>query len=87
MDFEFDPAKSAANKAKHGVDFVEAQVLWLDETLIEVPAKTEDEPRFLMIGRMAGNHWSAVCVRRGERTRIISVCRARREEIERYESE
>ncbi len=87
MDFEFDPAKSAANKAKHGVDFVEAQRLWLDEALIEVPAKTEDEPRFLVIGRMAGKHWSAVCVRRGERTRIISVRRARREEIDRYESE
>ncbi len=87
MDFEFDPAKSAANNAKHGVDFVEAQRLWLDEALIEVPAKTEDEPRFLVIGRMAGKHWSAVCVRRGERTRIISVRRARREEIDRYESE
>lgn len=87
MDFEFDPAKSAANKAKHGVDFVEAQMLWLDEALIEVPAKTEDEPRFLAIGSMAGKHWSAVCVRRGEGTRIISVRRARREEIDRYESE
>ncbi len=87
MDFEFDPAKSAANNAKHGVDFVEAQRLWLDEALIEVPAKTEDEPRFLVIGRMAGKHWSAVCVRRGERTRIISVRRARREEIDRYESQ
>lgn len=65
MDFEFDPAKSAANKARHGVDFVEAQRLWPDEALIEVPAKTEDEPRFLAIGRMAGKHRSAVCVRRG----------------------
>ncbi len=87
MDFEFDTAKSAANKAKHGVNFVEAQRLWLDEALIEVPAKTEDEPRFLAIRRMAGRHWSAVCVRREERTRIISVRRARREEIDRYESE
>ena len=87
MDFEFDPAKSAANKARHGVDFVEAQRLWLDEALIEVPAKTEDEPRFLAIGRMAGKHRSAVCVRRGERMRIISVRRAPKEEIDRYESE
>ena len=87
MEFEFDPGKSVANKAKHGVDFVQAQELWLDEALIEVPAKTEDEPRFLAIGRMAGKHWSAVCVRRDERTRIISVRRARKEEIEHYESE
>lgn len=31
MEFEFDERKSAANKAKHGIDFVEAQALWLDE--------------------------------------------------------
>jgi uncharacterized protein len=87
MDFEFDRAKSAANKAKHGIDFIEAQALWLDQAVVEAPAKTDDEPRFLVIGRIAGRHWSAVCVRRGERMRIISVRRARREEIEVYEGE
>jgi uncharacterized protein len=85
MDFEFDPAKSAANKAKHRIDFVEAQALWLDEAFVEAPAKTDDEPRFLVVGRIAGKHWSAVCVRREGRTRIISVRRARKEEIDRYE--
>jgi len=86
MEFEFDPEKSLVNQAKHGIDFVEAQTLWLDEALIEAPARTEDEPRFLVIGRSGGRHWSAVCVRRGERTRIISVRRSRKEEIEAYES-
>ncbi len=86
MEFEFDPKKSSANKAKHGIDFVEAQTLWLDESLIEAPARTVDEPRFLVVGRIRGRHWSAVCVRRGERTRIISVRRSRKEEIEAYES-
>ena len=86
MEFEFDPEKSLVNQAKHGIDFVEAQTLWLDEALIEAPARTEDEPRFLVIGRIGGRHWSAVCVRRGERTRIISVRRSRKEEIEAYES-
>lgn len=60
MDFEFDPEKSAGNRVKHGIDFVEAQALWLDEALLEVPARTEDEPRFLAIGRIAGRCWSAV---------------------------
>ena len=86
MEFEFDPEKSLVNQAKHGIDFVEAQTLWLDEALIEAPARTEDEPRFLVVGRIGGRHWSAVCVRRGERTRIISVRRSRKEEIEAYES-
>ncbi len=85
MDFEFDPEKSAANKVKHGIDFVEAQALWLDEALIEAPARTEDEPRFLAVGRIAGRSWSAVFVRRGGRTRIISVRRSRKEEIKAYE--
>jgi uncharacterized DUF497 family protein len=60
VEFEFDPAKSSANKAKHGIDFVEAQTLWLDEALIEAPAKTDDEPRFLLVGRIGRRHWSAV---------------------------
>ena len=86
VEFEFDPEKSSVNKAKHGIDFVEAQMLWLDESVIEAPARTDDEPRFLIVGCIAGRHWSAVCVRRGERTRIISVRRSRKEEIEAYES-
>ncbi len=85
MEFEFDPGKSAANKVKHGIDFVEAQALWLDEALIEAPARTEDEPRFLAIGRIGARHWSAVFVRRGGRTRIVSVRRSRKEEIKAYE--
>jgi uncharacterized protein len=86
VDYEFDPEKSAANKVKHGIDFVEAQALWLDEALVEAPAKTEDEPRFLVIGRIGSRHWSAVCIRRADRTRIVSVRRSRKEEVGFYES-
>lgn len=55
MDFEFDPAKSATNLEKHGIDFDAAQALWLDERLLEVPEKTEDEPRFLAIGQISAS--------------------------------
>lgn len=85
MEFEFDNRKSNSNKSKHGVDFVEAQALWDDPDRIEIPAKTEDEPRWLMIGKIDGKHWSAVITYRGARTRIISARRARRKEIEIYE--
>jgi hypothetical protein len=85
MEFDYDPAKSAANKAKHGIDFEEAQALWKDEMLLEAPARTDDEPRFLVIGRIGGRHWSAVCVHRDGKVRIISVRRARQQEIEHYE--
>ncbi|MFC4352911.1 BrnT family toxin [Fodinicurvata halophila] len=87
MNFEYDPAKSRTNKAKHGIDFEEAQALWADPWLLEAPARTEDEPRFLVIGKIDGRHWATVCVYRGDVVRLISVRRARREEIEHYESE
>ena len=86
MAFEFDPDKSAANEAKHGIDFDDAQVLWDDPWMLVAPARTVDEPRFMVVGRIGGQHWSAVCTRRGERIRLISVRRARKEEVERYES-
>ena len=85
MSFEYDSDKSAANKVKHGIDFAEAQALWRDPWLLEAPARTDDEPRFLVVGRLGDRHWPAVCVRRGGNIRIISVRRARKREIERYE--
>ncbi len=84
--FEFDAAKSESNRIKHGIDFDEAQSLWSDPMLLEIPAKTEDEPRFLVIGLIDGKHWSAVITYRGADIRLISVRRARTEEVALYES-
>jgi len=86
MDFEFDSKKSDDNKKKHGIDFNEAQALWNDPDFIEIPVKTSDEPRFLVIGKIAGKHWSGVITYRDEKIRIISVRRSRKEEVEIYES-
>ena len=86
MKFEFDPSKSAGNKEKHGLDFDEAQALWNDPNLLEVPVKTSDEPRFLVVGKVAEKHWSGIITYRGDVVRIISVRRARKEEIALYES-
>ncbi len=85
MEFEFDQSKSTSNKKKHGIDFVEAQELWDDPDRIEIPARATDEPRFLVIGKIADTHWSAVITRRSERIQIISVRRSREEEMELYE--
>lgn len=91
MEFEYDLAKSAANLAKHGIDFEQAQALWDDPWMLEAPARTRDEPRFLVIGKIEGKHWAAVWTPRGQDlggrvVRIISVRRAREEEIVCYES-
>ena len=85
MPFEYDRHKSAANAAKHGMDFEQAQALWQDPDLLVIPARTEDEPRSLVIGRIHGRHWAAVVTKRGAKVRIISVRRARRKEVELYE--
>lgn len=66
--FEFDAAKSRSNKHKHGLDFVEAQALWDDPRLLEIPARVTGEPRATNI-------------------RIISVRRARKEEVALYEKD
>ena len=85
MDFEYHPAKSASNLSKHGIDFEQAQSLWGDPWMLEAPAKTEGEPRFLSVGKIEGKHWAAIWTPRGDAVRIISVRRARKEEIEYYE--
>jgi uncharacterized DUF497 family protein len=86
MDFEFDPAKSAANQRKHGIDFVAAQSLWLDPDRLEIQARSLDEVRTQVIGTLGKQVWSAFITVRGERVRIISVRRARDEEEKRYYS-
>ena len=86
MPFEYDLKKSQSNREKHGIDFDEAQALWADVDRLEIPAKTLDEPRYLVIGKIGGKCWSAVITYRGENVRIISVRRSRDEEIELYES-
>jgi uncharacterized DUF497 family protein len=87
VEFEFDPEKSAANTIKHGIDFVQAQALWDDPRSVEVPARTVAEPRWLVVGRISGLHWSAVVTYRDHRVRIISVRRSRPEEVSLYEED
>ncbi|MGK0442122.1 MAG: uncharacterized DUF497 family protein [Pseudohongiellaceae bacterium] len=85
-EFEYDPQKSQINLKKHGIDFDTAQKLWDDIDLIEVSAKTADEPRSLIIGRINDKYWSAVITHRTPNIRIISVRRSREAEVELYES-
>jgi uncharacterized DUF497 family protein len=85
MEFEFDPLKSQSNQEKHGIDFVAAQTIWKDTALLEIPAHTLDEPRWLVIGCIGRKHWSVVITLRGQAIRLISVRRSRPEEIQLYE--
>jgi hypothetical protein len=77
MEFEFDPAKSEANRTKHGIDFVKAQELWKDLYAVQIEAKSDTEPRFALIARLDGRVWSVFFTERSSKIRIISARRSR----------
>ncbi|MFA5265892.1 MAG: BrnT family toxin [Opitutaceae bacterium] len=87
VPFEFDPEKSVRTKAdpNRGIDFEEAQLLWLDPNRIEVPLPFAAEPRVAVIGKIGPRIWTAIITPRGENIRIISVRRAHSREEEIYE--
>ena len=87
IEFEFDEEKSQSNLRKHGIDFLTAQSLWDDPDFVEIKAKSDDEPRFLVIGLLDETCWSAVTTMRHGKIRIISVRRSRKAEVQLYESQ
>ena len=87
MKFEWDPAKGAANKIKHGIGFTEAEGLWHDDNRVEIHLAYPLESRRIIIGRLKDKHWTAVFTIRGENTRIISVRRSREKEVALYDKE
>ena len=85
MKFEYDPNKSRSNKEKHGIDFEEAQALWLDDDRLEIPAFFRGEERFALIGSIPERMWTAVFTMRGGTIRLISCRHSRKEEVALYE--
>jgi uncharacterized protein len=86
--FEFDPDKSAANLAKHGIDFDEAQALWNDDKRVTGPTFAGgDDERWMVVGRIGDRLWTAVVTYRDEVTRLISVRRARPKEERQYDEQ
>jgi len=86
MEFQYSQSKSEINLRKHGIDFEEAQKLWLDKEAIIIPARNEGETRWMVIGQIAQRHWTAIITVRGESIRIISARRSRMMERIWYES-
>ncbi|WP_017294715.1 BrnT family toxin [Geminocystis herdmanii] len=86
MEFEYDENKSNINKQKHGIDFEEAQLLWLDNNRIEIKTNSTNEFRIIIIGKIREKYWSAIITYRQNKIRIISVRRSRKQEVNFYES-
>jgi uncharacterized DUF497 family protein len=85
MEFEWDSKKSLANKSKHGIDFNLAREIWNDDNRVEIQAPYPLEERSVLIGKIDKKLWTAVFTYRGNVTRIISVRRSRKKEIQLYE--
>ena len=87
MIFEYNECKSSINKQKHGIDFQEAQRLWEDPYAFELPSpQSEDEERFLLLGKIDSRNYTAIITYRDKNIKIISVRRSRDKEKKLYES-
>ncbi len=84
--FEFDKNKSLTNFEKHKIDFMEAQKIWTDPSMIQIKTKCESEERYLIIGIIGKKYWSAIVTYRNNNIRLISVRRSRKTEVLLYEN-
>jgi uncharacterized DUF497 family protein len=74
------------NKAKHGLNFIEAEALWNGDR-IRISAKTvEGEARYAMIGKIGGRLHTVIITYRGDAVRIISARASSKNEIAIYEA-
>ena len=91
LEFAWDPAKAAANAAKHGVTFAEASTVFADPLSVTVPdpRHSQDEPRFAIFGVSdRGRVLAVLHTERGQaRVRLISAREATRRERAAYEEE
>jgi uncharacterized protein len=86
--FEWDPNKARLNVKTHGVSFDEASTAFRDplSQTIDDPLHSEDEERFVLIGRSIQRRLLVVVhTERGDRIRIISARLATKRERFRYE--
>jgi uncharacterized protein len=85
MTFEWDAAKSAANLAKHGIDFEDAIGIF-DGPVLEMADARRDygEARIVAFGVVDDRELAVVYIGRGERRRIISARRAHSRERKAY---
>jgi uncharacterized DUF497 family protein len=85
MDFEWDEAKRLTNILKHGIDFADVVALFESHfTEAEDRRRGYGERRFLVTGELGDEVIRVVCTWRGQRRRLISARRARRNERRAY---
>ena len=87
MPFEWDQAKNASNRAKHGIDFRDATALFDAPRLERVDDRRDyGETRWITIGTLGRRVLVVVYARRAAVIRIISVRRASSHERKLFEA-
>jgi uncharacterized DUF497 family protein len=84
--YEWDERKRLANLEKHGLDFVDAHLVYENPEKITIQSEHLSEPRLqdLALVEVAGTVLSLVYVMRGKTVRVISFRRAGRRERSLY---
>lgn len=86
--FQWDPDKSDANEAKHGLSFLQAAQIFRGRVLmVEDRRKDYGEPRFRALGEYDETVLCVVYTVRDGDIRIISAWKAGRDEREIYKQE
>lgn len=86
MDYEWDTNKAKANLRKHRIDFADAATVFDDDLALTISDDTENEERFVSVGRdVLGRILVVVYSFRGDQIRIISARKANRLERKQYE--
>jgi len=85
VQIEFDPAKDAANRKKHGVSLILAVELDWEAALVWVDDRFDyDETRMIALAPKTKILYFVAFVDRGDVRRIISLRRANRREVKHY---
>jgi hypothetical protein len=82
--FEWDEAKRQTNAAKHGIDLVDAALVFDGRPKLTVVARAGTEERFLSVAVVRGRCRTVVWTWRDGRIRLISFRRSRDEEEDAY---
>ena len=85
MRITFDPAKDAANIAKHGVSLAAAwEIEWETLWCFEDDRRDYGEPRMVGYAYIGLRLYCLVYTDRGESRRVISLRKANGREVKRY---
>jgi uncharacterized protein len=81
-NFQWDEQKRLKVLTERGIDFLDAAISLQDQDALILPSPRQDEQRYVGLVEIKSKVWAVVHLWRGETLRIITVRRARAQEIQ-----